>query len=104
MSYDKYKNWSLPTRSGNIIPVMQSRGIEQQVLQDLAEATDEIDKLEILDSFAAYAKRAYRQEFAEGAAIITGQQLGSLLEPVFLSRLPEVIPLHRGRPVEDKPD
>ncbi len=99
MPYDKYKDWPLPRKVGNIFPVMQSSGIEAQVLKDLEEAKDEIDKLEILDSFAAYAERAYRQDFAETAAALTGQQLGALLEPVFLSRMPSVAPMHRGRPV-----
>ena len=99
MLYDKYQNYPLPARSGNVFSVMQGRGIEQRVLQDLIVAKDDIEKLEILDSFAAYAKRAYRQEFAEVAALITGQQLGSLLEPLFLSRLPEVRPLGRPRAV-----
>lgn len=102
MPYDKYQNWPLPARSGRVFSVMQGRGIEEQVLQDLANAKDEIEKLEILDSFAAYAKRAYRQEFTEIAAILTGQYLGSLLEPLFLSRLPEVVLTHRGRPAQAK--
>ncbi len=102
MPYDKYRDWPLPTRSGNVFPVMQSQGIEHQVLQDLTGAEDEIARLEILDSFAAYAKRAYRQEFAEDAATTTGQQLGAFLEPVFLSRLPNVVPGHRGRPSSTK--
>lgn len=94
MPYDKYRDWPLPA---NVFSVMQGRGIEKQVLQDLIDAKDDIEKLEILDSFAAYAKRAYRQEFAQDAAQITGQQLGSLLEPLFLSRLPAVRPLGRPR-------
>lgn len=102
MPYDKYRNWPLPARSGRVFSVMQGRGIEEQVLQDLANAKDEFEKLEILDSFAAYAKRHYRQECAELAAIVTGQYLGSLLEPFFLSRLPEVGLIHRGRPAQAK--
>ena len=77
---------------------MQGRGVEEQVLKDLSDAKDEIDKLEILDSFAAYTQRAYRQELAAIASILAGQQLGALLEPFLLSRLPEVVPIHRGRP------
>lgn len=100
MPYDKYRNWPLPARSGRAVPVMPGPGIEEQVLQDLADAKDEIEKLEILDSFAAYAQRHYRQEFAEGAAIMAGQYLVSLLEPFFLSRLPDVGLRHRGRPTQ----
>ena len=98
MTYDKYRDWPLPSRSGNIFSVMQGSRIEEQVLKDLSDAKDEIDKLEILDSFAAYTQRAYRQELAEIASIVGGQQLGALLEPILLSRLPVVTPTHRGRP------
>ncbi len=104
MLYDKYRNWPLPRREGNVYSVRHSRQIGDQVLKDLAETEDEIDKKEILDSYAAYVERAYRQDVAESAAILAGQQLGSLLEPLFLSRLPEVTPLVRGRPVPEKKD
>ncbi len=98
MTYDKYRDWSMP---GTVRPVIMGTRItlEEQVLKDLDAAKDEADKLDILDSFAAYHKRAYRQDFAESAANVTGQQLGALLAPIFLSRLPDIGVIHRGRRV-----
>ena len=98
MSYDKYRNWPLPGRMAHpSILGMQRQSLEELVLKDLSETEDEIEKLEILDSFAAYCKRVYGQEFAESSAALAGQQLGALLAPIFLSRLPEVNPFHRAR-------
>ena len=102
MSYDKYQNWPLPLRSGSVFPVMQSHGINEQVLKDLAEAEDEIERLELLDSFAAYAERAYRHSFAENMATQAGLLLGELLNPFILSHLPVVSPVHRGRPAKEE--
>lgn len=98
--YDKYQNWPLPRQSGNVFPVMRTYDIERQVLKDLADTEDEIDKLEILDSYAAYAQRAYRQEYSQYLSQWIGQTLSIILEPNILSRLPKAEPVHRGRPAE----
>ena len=99
MPYDKYEHWPLPTRGGNVYPVYSTPGrrIEEQVLEDLAKTDDEVDKLELLDSFAAYYRRAYRKEFAESLAILAGGALGKLLRPFILSQFPEPSPPHRAR-------
>ena len=104
MPYDKYQNWPLPSREGNVFPAQTSgidKGseIEEQVLLDLVQAMDVVDKLEILDSYAAYAQRAYRKEFAESLAIQAGDALGQLLIPLVTSRMPDPRPGHRARPV-----
>jgi len=98
MPYDKYRNWPLPIKSGNIFPVLQHQGLEEQVLQDLAAAGDEIDKLEILDSYAAYCQRAYRQIVAQAVSFAAGRIFETLLEPNILSRLPQIDLMSRGRP------
>ena len=100
MPYDKYRNWPLPSLSGNIFPVIQGTNIEEQVLKDLAETEDKIDKLEILDSYAAYAKRAYQEECARYFTVRIAQVLGNILEPTILSKLPSIGLVHRGRPAE----
>lgn len=97
MPYDKYQNWPLPTRSGNVYAIMQGYSIEEQVLKDLEDVKDDVDKLEILDSFAAYTIRAFRKEFAEDTAIVVGQQLGSFLIPFILSKILDAAPVHRAR-------
>jgi len=98
MPYDKYHNWPLPRLEGNIFPVLQSQGLEAQVLNDLAATGDEIEKLEILDSFAAYAQRAYRLRLAQVFSFGASRIIETLLGPNILSRLPEVDLVHRGRP------
>jgi len=97
MPYDKYHNWPLPGLIRGPMEIGSHRSIEEQVLLDLKEAKEDIDKLEILDSYSCYAQRAYRQDFAESTARLVGQELGTILAPVFLSRLPEVMATHRAR-------
>ena len=95
MTYDKYRTWRIPRGA---VPVGFTRpSLEEQVLMDLSGTNDEIEKLEILDSYAAYCKRAYQQDFVGATAQFVGQQLGGILESVFLSRLPEVYTGHRRR-------
>jgi len=50
MSYDKYRNWPLPVRQGNIYRVYSDEGLQPQVLRDLDATQDGVEKLEILDS------------------------------------------------------
>jgi len=58
MPYDKYHNWK-PTTLHDVDT------LKRQVLKDIHEAEDEIDKLEILDSFEAYVERNQQEELAE---------------------------------------
>jgi hypothetical protein len=107
MPYDKYRNWPLPGKEGMPAPGRplgaRRMSLEELVLKDLAEAKDDVDKLEILDSYAAYAQRVYRQDFADSAAVQAGYTLGKLLEPIFLSRLPSVACYGRSRVVACEP-
>jgi hypothetical protein len=82
MPYDKYRNWPLPGVGPRRMMRDSRDSLDVTVLKDLSNTEDEVEKLEILDSYGAYCQRAYREEFAEGAAQLTGQQLGSLLFPV----------------------
>jgi len=55
--HDRYRNWYIPYQVQPIIPARKP--IEQQGLEDLTSAGNELEKLEILDSYAAYAQRHY---------------------------------------------
>ena len=97
MVHDKYRDWPLPGTERSAIKIGQEISLEEKVLKDLEETRDDIEKLEILDSYAAYAQRSYRKAFAEASSFLVGQQLGAILEPVLLSRLPEVHTYPRPR-------
>lgn len=110
MLYDKYRDWPLRFHSGGVFglrvapiaPLGRKPSIEEQVLSDLAEAKDEVDKIEILDSFAAYAKRDYAGE----VSILVGEliasnlsQIASVCGQTMVSQyLPSTKPTHRARP------
>lgn len=99
MSYDKYRNWPLPGKS--MMPRVQDhKTIEEQVLEDLASTDDEIEKLEILDSYSAYIQRSYRKDLAVKSAIAAAHAIGDLLEPSLLSKLPDAFIPHRPRVVQ----
>jgi len=104
MSYDKYRNWPLPgnPNTRQVIVGMRPPSLEETVLKDLCEAEDEIERLEILDSYASYSKRAYRQEFVSSAVALLGRQLGTILDPVFLSHMLEVYTIRRARLVKEE--
>lgn len=97
MSYDKYRNWPLRSKSGNVFPVFPSTGIEKQVIEDLEEAKDPIEKLEILDSFAAYAQRDHQMRLAQECSYHIARLLASILESFILEKMPLVQPVARGR-------
>jgi hypothetical protein len=98
MSYDRYRSWSLPIAS-RATPafIIHPKTLEEQVLEDLAAAKDDVEKLEILDSFAAYKQRVYRQTLADGVADEIARSLSVLLRPIVMKRVPEPWILHRGR-------
>ena len=90
MSYDKYRNWPLPVRQGNIYRVYSDEGLQPQVLRDLAATQDEVEKLEILDSYAAYAQRVYQAKVADALASFAGRILNDILGPFIIPRLPSI--------------
>jgi hypothetical protein len=77
------------------------RGIEQQVLVDLSAMTDEVDKLEILDSYGAYTQRVYQAEIAQTYAHRAGDAIASVLGSYFFSQLPPVYVPSRPRMAEN---
>ena len=97
MFHDKYRNWPLPA---NRAPVLSCTDLKTQLLQDLAATDDQIEQLEILDSYEAWAKRAYAQEVAQALSLTFSKTLGSLMAGGILSQLPPVYVLSRGRPGE----
>ena len=101
MSYDKYRNWPLPVRQGNIYRVYSDEGLQPQVLRDLAATQDEVEKLEILDSYAAYAQRVYQAEVAGALASVAGRILNDMLEPLIISRLSPIGVPARARIVKE---
>lgn len=83
--HDRYQHWSLPFQA----PMAPSRkALEYQVLEDLASTDDELEKLEILDSYAAYSQRAYREIMVMGFT----QQASRLAETIFAPWIREAIP------------
>ena len=103
MSYDKYRTWPLTGRSGNFFTVPTDSGIEEQVLKDLASASDETEKLEILDSFAVYAQRVFRRDLALTFADAASYWTKEIINPFILSKMPEVSPPRRPRPATEAP-
>jgi len=112
MPYDKYVHWPLPHHEGDMFGIIpapmrprSSKTLEDQVLKDLAEAKEEIEKKEILDSYAAYAKRAYRVEVSCLISQLFTNQLQSSLGPILQAYLEKVFPSVRpiGRPRMAKP-
>lgn len=91
MSYDKYRNWKAETP-------FDVNTLKQQVLKDIHEAEDEIDKLEILDSFEAYVERNQQGELGERFALIA---LDYLIRPLLVefakSKMPGSMPTSRSR-------
>ncbi|HUV51645.1 MAG TPA: hypothetical protein VMW64_01045 [Dehalococcoidia bacterium] len=93
--YDRYQHWSTPDVRIPLCPA-RSRSIEDQVLKDLAAAKDDMEKVEILDSYAAYAERVYRGNVASALAQQAGDVFSSFLVQYLMSQLPSVFPPHRG--------
>jgi len=104
MPYDKYHYWPIRTGPGGSIPgpggSIPGRDILNQVLQDLAETKDDIDRLEILDSFEAWVKRCSQAEMAEMMARQLIVQAQPFVQAGILGQFPPVSPIHRGRPAQ----
>ena len=84
--HDRYRDWE--RRGSRVVRLgIKTICIEDQVLLDLATTEDELEKLEILDSFGAHAMRHYRQrliDFAVQKAVeLTAKSLGSWIQDMF---------------------
>ena len=91
MSYDKYRNWKPRT-------LHDVDTLKRLVLMDIHEAEDEIDKIEILDSFEAYVERNQQEELAEHfALLVLKNAIGPLLVEFVKSRMPGSMPISRPR-------
>lgn len=97
MPYDQYHNWSLPAGRG-AHPPLPGSDIKKRVLQDLGLPADDIDMLEILDSFEAWVMRSYQAEIAEMMANQMAVQARSFIQAGILGQFPPVTPVLRGRP------
>ncbi|GAJ21489.1 unnamed protein product, partial [marine sediment metagenome] len=85
--HDRYLHWSMPFQvQAPAVPTRKA--LENQVLEDLASTDNELEKLEILDSYAAYSQRAYRALMVMGFT----QQAGRLAETILAPWLREAIP------------
>ena len=90
MPYDKYRNW------GPDLPYHE--GIKKQVIEDLQATEDEIDKLEIVDSFEAYVERQQQNDLAEHVArLATNYVVLPLLSDFLKARMPGSRPISRPR-------
>lgn len=91
MSHDKYRNWKPGTPS-------EMNKLKRQVLDDLQGTSDEIDQLEILDSFEAAVERAHTADLAE----YLSNQILFIVQPFLIAaiqgKLPNSMPVSRGRP------
>jgi len=84
--HDRYQLWSLPFQVAPVVPTRKS--LEYQVLEDLASAENEMERLEILDSYAAYQQRVYRARMIEGFT----EEAGRLARSLSVLWLREIIP------------
>ena len=90
MQYDKYRNWKPGT-------LCETDRLKRQVLEDIQETEDEIDRLEILDSFEAYVERRNTAELAEHISNQILLVAGPFLTGAILSKLPSSVPISRPR-------
>lgn len=90
MPYDKYRNWKVTRPS-------EMNTLKEQVLKDLQETGDEIEKLEILDSFEAAVERTHTADLAEHLS----NQILFLVQPFLTAgiqgKMPGSAPISRPR-------
>lgn len=90
MPYDKYVHWKPGTFS-------EMNKLKEQVLRDLLATKDEIDQLEILDSFEAAVERAHTAKLGEHLS----NQILFIVQPFLTAaiqgKLPASSPISRGR-------
>jgi hypothetical protein len=78
-------------------PVVPTRkSLEYQVLEDLASTDNELEKLEILDSYAAYSQRCYRTIMTMGFTQQASRLAEAILAPWIREAIPPVHVAHRG--------
>jgi hypothetical protein len=100
--YDKYRNWPLPSNEPfpTYTPTFDGKApttIEEQVLIDLMEEKDQTSRLEVLDSYLAYAQRCYRAEIVKAAAQAFGGQITKIIEPFLGTSFPSIWIRRRAR-------
>lgn len=93
-NYDRFRNW--PPRGG------LGQDVKDEVLRLLAETTDPVGKLEILDSFEVYVQRQCRHELSQSLALALVGVLGPYVAGAIESRMPEPWATHRARAVPQK--
>ena len=90
MPYDKYRNWKVDIPS-------EMNKLKEMVLKDLDDTGDEIERLEILDSFEAAVERAHTAELAEHLS----NQILFIVQPFLTAaihgKLPSSMPMARPR-------
>ena len=95
MPYDKYRYWTTePTPS-----LRPYRDIEEQVVIDFLEAKEQVDRLEILDSFQVYVERCYRKALLLEISQMVLSKLGGPLAGALATFVPEPMPSPRARVV-----
>ncbi len=102
--HDRYRNWAIPYERAAraALPLPGRKSIEEQVLEDLASTDNELEKLEILDSYAGYAQRYYRAKMVEGFAQESGRIATSIFGPWVRELIPQVQVIHRAAKASEK--
>jgi len=90
MPYDKYVHWKLDTP-------MEMNKLKGQVLKDLQVTKDEIDQLEILDSFEVAVERAHTADLAEHLSNQILFIVRPFLTVAIQGKLPASMPISRPR-------
>lgn len=96
--HDRYQHWSLPFQVAPMVPARKA--LEYQVLEDLVSTDNEMEKLEILDSYAAYQQRCYRARMIEGFTEEAGRLARSLSAPWLREIIPPIHVPHRAARAE----
>lgn len=99
MPYDKYRNWSTEF----VNPPRLHRDIKEQVVIDFLEAKEQVDRLEILDSFQAYVERVYRKELLLELSQMILSRLGTPVAGALATFIPEPHPSPRARMIRQEP-
>ena len=93
---DRYRHWheSSPSvrEAARIFRAPGIRDLEDLVLQDLAKAKTESEKLEILDSYSLACQRQYRNSMYEAIIDIGQRLLVGSLGPILKINLPDPQP------------
>lgn len=96
---DRYRYWVPTSRSMHAMP-FKAKKIEDQVLEDLANAKSEAEKLEILDSYYVYAQRLFRLDEIETYSREAGNLVTRLFSALLSQSLPDITPPYRPAKVQ----